>query len=102
MKKTFLIFILFAINISYSQNLNEKIAEKSCECLDLIDNRKIEYDDLKLCTIKSIVSINMENPKSELDYSVEGIRKKYIEIIEILKISCLKLRNYKIDQMKIN
>ena len=100
MNKIILTFLLIS-SLSHGQSYQEKIAEKSCDCI----SKDAEMDNLDELLKKCIISSKIEvenNDSSEKDnrqFTVEGIRKTFSDVSKLVIEKCPALRT-KVSEKK--
>ncbi|MFB9053587.1 tetratricopeptide repeat protein [Formosa undariae] len=100
-KLTTLVF-LFISTILFGQTYEEKIAEKSCECISE-DSETVNLNDLlKKCIISSKIEVesNDSNDKDNSQFTVEGIRKIFSDVSNLVIEKCPALRTKVSEQKK--
>lgn len=82
-------FLLIS-TLSYGQSYEEKIAEKTCECI----SKDIETDHsdelLKKCIISSNIEVinNSPSKKENRQFTVEGIQRTFYNVSELVMEKC--------------
>lgn len=101
MKKFIILAFLLVISLSFGQTYEEKIAEKSCDCIS--KNTKTDNPDelLKKCIISSKIEVENNDPteKDNRQFTVEGIRKAFSDVSKLVIEECPALRT-KVSEKK--
>lgn len=101
------IFLIFFIGLtfikpSFGQSIQNKIADKTCDCLNeniLLENLN---DSIKACTTKAMSEFMTTAPLEERKFigTVQGIRGMYSDVYKILPSKCYKIRKIVIEDKK--
>lgn len=101
MKKILFFICIINFHISKSQTLEEKIAEKTCECLDA--KPKITDDVHRDCITKSMTEVvfaDKDIKNREAINTVDGIKNLFRKINDILPETCDNLKEEKSEEKK--
>ena len=101
MNKIIILTFLLISSLSYGQSYEEKIAEKSCDCI----SKEAETDNLdellKKCIISSKIEVENNDPseKDNRQFTVEGIRKTFSDVSKLVIEKCPAIRT-KVSEKK--
>ncbi len=102
MYKLILFIFLFTYSFSYGQSYEEKIAEKSCDCISQDSEETDNLENLlKNCIISSKIEVDTNDP-SDTDnkkFTVEGIQKNFSDVSKLVIENCPSLRT-KVSEKK--
>ncbi|RYD71981.1 MAG: tetratricopeptide repeat protein [Sphingobacteriales bacterium] len=99
-RSIFFFFSLFMFSVTYAQTVEEKIAVKACECLEMVV--QATNDTIRDCVIKSVVN-GMEEYKAEMPkdiYTVEGMRRIAGAVTDLLPETCRTVKRKKYEAKK--
>ncbi|TYB69027.1 tetratricopeptide repeat protein [Bizionia saleffrena] len=102
MNKLIILVFLFISISTFGQTYEEKIAEKSCECISEDSETDNLNDLLKKCIISSKIEIENNDPseKENRQFTVEGIRKTFSNVSKLVIENCLAIRTKVSEQKK--
>lgn len=104
MNKTYLIImaLLFSLSVG-AQSFSEKVALRTCELLDTIQDLNQLQDSLKNYTTRAFTEVMQESALEEKQAmsTVEGITGAFKEVDEILPSYCYHVRELIIAQKKL-
>ena|SRR5690606_34864658 len=101
MNKIIILTFLLISSLSYGQSYEEKIAEKSCDCISK-DTETDNLDELlKKCIISSKIEVENNDPseKDNRQFTVEGIRKTFSDVSKLVIEKCPAIRT-KVSEKK--
>jgi len=103
MKHFRLIIIGLILTVSIkAQTFAEKVALKTCDCLDSLQTYKQLEDSIKNCTSKAMALVMIESSPDEKKIlnTVQGITGVFKEVNEMLPSYCYNVRRLMIEEKK--
>ena len=103
MNKLIFLVSLLTSTLSFGQSYEEKIAQKTCECI----SEDFETDNLdellKRCIISSKIYVESNDPKEKGNskFTVEGIRKTFRDVSKLVIEKCPVIRTKVSEQKKL-
>ena len=83
-----------------AQTLSEKIALKTCECLDTLNTIKQIEDSLRTCTSRAMAQVMVASTHEEKSIlsTVEGIKGVFQEVNDLIPSYCYNVRRIIIEE----
>jgi len=98
--------IIFGLILTMSinaQSLSEKVALKTCECLDTLNTIKQIEDSLRICTSRAMTQVMAAGTYEEKSIlsTVEGIKGVFQEVNELIPSYCYNVRRLIIEEKNL-
>lgn len=99
-KNTILIFFSLIFLHTFGQTYEERIASKTCDCIALSAPQTNANTNFKHCILQSKYEVENKDLIKNTDSSIEGMRKAFQIISDLVNNNCLALKTNKATYQK--